>query len=119
MVVEPPDPRRIEGVGVVLAMHLPSAGGRIEVEKVHRGLDVAEGRYLEPPEAHRPVRHDAMVARWENRGMPGKKRAKRAKDPLAAYRSIRKPMPPPEKVVPDKRKKIEEKEAERELREGS
>jgi hypothetical protein len=52
--------------------------------------------------------------------MPGrKKRSKKSEDPLAVYRSIRKPMPPPEKIVPDKRRKIEEEETERELREGS
>jgi hypothetical protein len=72
------------------------------------------------PRKRRPTPHDVMVARWENRDMPGKrKRARKADDPLAAYRSIRKPMPPPEKVVPDKRKKIEEDEVERELRERS
>ncbi len=59
--------------------------------------------------------------------MMGKKGARKAKakakanakDPLAVYRSIRKAMPPSEKVVPDKRRKVEEEEAERELREGS
>jgi hypothetical protein len=37
---------------------------------------------------------------------------------LATYRRIRKPMPPPERVLPDKRREVEEREAERELREG-
>jgi hypothetical protein len=36
---------------------------------------------------------------------------------LATYRRIRKPMPPPERVLPDKRRKAQEREAERELRE--
>ncbi len=46
-----------------------------------------------------------------------KKRTKRDADPLVAYRRIRKPMPPPEKVIEDKRRKMEEEEAEREIRE--
>lgn len=46
-----------------------------------------------------------------------KKRAKREKDPLAAYRRIRKPMPPPEKVIGDKRPEIEEEQARREIEE--
>ena len=48
-----------------------------------------------------------------------RKRAPREADPLAAYRRIRKPMPPPEKVIADKRRKLEEEDAEREIREGS
>lgn len=46
-----------------------------------------------------------------------KKRTKREADPLAAYRRIRKPMPPPEKVVPDKRRELEDEEARREIEE--
>jgi hypothetical protein len=46
-----------------------------------------------------------------------KKRAKKQEDPLAAYRRIRKPMPPPEKVLADKRRKLEEEDAERQIRE--
>jgi hypothetical protein len=46
-----------------------------------------------------------------------KKRAKREADPLAAYRRIRKPMPPPEKIVPDKRRELEEDDARREIEE--
>lgn len=38
-------------------------------------------------------------------------------DALAAYRRIRKPMPPPEKVIADKRRRLEAEEAEREARE--
>jgi hypothetical protein len=49
---------------------------------------------------------------------PRKRRRKDGPDPLEAYRRIRKPMPPPERVIPDKRRKAEEREAERELREG-
>jgi len=37
-------------------------------------------------------------------------------DPLSAYRRIRKPMPPPERVIPDKRRRTAEREAEREAR---
>jgi hypothetical protein len=46
-----------------------------------------------------------------------RKRAKREADPLAVYRRIRKPMPPPEKVVPDKRRELEDEEARREIEE--
>ena len=46
-----------------------------------------------------------------------KKPAKREADPLASYRRIRTPMPPPEKVVPDKRREIEDDEARREIEE--
>ena len=44
-----------------------------------------------------------------------KKRSKRENDPLATYRRIRKPMPPPERVIGDKRRKLEEEEARREI----
>jgi len=44
-----------------------------------------------------------------------RKRAKREADPLAAYRRIRKPMPPPERVVPDKRRDLDQHEARREI----
>ena len=54
----------------------------------------------------------------DNRGVASKrKRTKREADPLAAYRRIRKPMPPPEKVVPDKRRELEDEEARREIEE--
>lgn len=46
-----------------------------------------------------------------------RKRGKREGDPLAAYRRIRKPMPPPEKVVADKRRVLEDEEARREIEE--
>jgi hypothetical protein len=41
----------------------------------------------------------------------------RADDPLAAYRRIRKPVPPPERVEQDERRDMREREAEREIRE--
>ena len=44
-----------------------------------------------------------------------KKRSKRGDDPLAAYRRIRKPIPPPQKVVPDRRRELDEEEARREI----
>lgn len=44
-----------------------------------------------------------------------KKRSKRKTDPLAAYRTIRTPMPPPEKVMRDRRRELEEEEARREM----
>ena len=37
-------------------------------------------------------------------------------DPLAAYRRIRKPMPPPERVEPDRRRRMQERSDEEELR---
>ncbi|HEU5224810.1 MAG TPA: hypothetical protein VFV29_03320 [Actinomycetota bacterium] len=46
-----------------------------------------------------------------------RKRTKRDADPLAAYRRIRKPMPPPERIVPDKRRELEDEEARREIEE--
>jgi hypothetical protein len=46
-----------------------------------------------------------------------RKRAKRDADPLAAYRRLRTPMPPPERIVPDKRRELEEEEARREIEE--
>lgn len=39
-----------------------------------------------------------------------------AKDPLALYRRIRRPMPPPERIVEDRRRKADEEEARREIR---
>ena len=45
-----------------------------------------------------------------------KKRAKAA-DPLAAYRRIRKPMPPPERIIEDKRRKLDEEDARRQIEE--
>ena len=47
----------------------------------------------------------------------GKEPRSRTKDPLAAYRRIRKPMPPPEKIIEDKRRKMDEELAEREIQE--
>jgi hypothetical protein len=43
-----------------------------------------------------------------------RKRSKREADPLAAYR---KPMPPPERIVPDKRRELDQDEARREIEE--
>jgi hypothetical protein len=49
----------------------------------------------------------------------GGKKKKRAKaDPLAAYRRIRKPMPPPEKTFEDRRGKLAEEDARRQIEEG-
>lgn len=46
-----------------------------------------------------------------------KKRSKRDDDPLAPYRRIRTPMPPPE-VIPDRRRELEDELARREIDEG-
>jgi hypothetical protein len=48
------------------------------------------------------------------KGKGGRRRA----DPLEAYKRIRKPMPPPERVIPDKRRKAQEREAQREQHEA-
>ena len=44
--------------------------------------------------------------------MPAKR--KRPEKPLDPYRRVRKPVPPPERVIPDRRSKLREDEAERE-----
>jgi hypothetical protein len=44
-----------------------------------------------------------------------KKKPRPTPDPLEAYRRIRKPMPPPERVLPDKRRKAKERAARREM----
>ncbi|MGH2637548.1 MAG: hypothetical protein ACRDHU_15565 [Actinomycetota bacterium] len=43
------------------------------------------------------------------------RRSKRDEDPLAPYRRIRKPVPPPQKVIRDRRRELEEEEARREI----
>jgi hypothetical protein len=45
---------------------------------------------------------------------PRKRKGRDPADPLAAYKRIRKPMPPPEQVIPDKRRRVQEREAKRE-----
>jgi len=49
---------------------------------------------------------------------PPKRKRRDQADPLAVYKRIRKPMPPPEQVIPDKRRKVQEREAQREEREA-
>jgi len=46
-----------------------------------------------------------------------RKRSNRDEDRLRVYRRIRKPMPPPERIVPDKRRELEDEEARREIEE--
>ena len=46
-----------------------------------------------------------------------RKRSKRTTNPLAAYRRIRKPMPPPERVIRDRRGELEQERARREIEE--
>ncbi|HYT79960.1 MAG TPA: hypothetical protein VEQ37_12035 [Actinomycetota bacterium] len=49
----------------------------------------------------------------------GRARKRRGtREPLELYRKIRKPMPPPERVMPDRRRELAEREAEREAREA-
>jgi len=56
---------------------------------------------------------------WHHRivGARKRKRSKRDDDPLAAYRRIRTPMPPPEKVIPDRRGELDEEGSRREMEE--
>jgi hypothetical protein len=59
------------------------------------------------------------VSPADNRAVAKKrKRSKRENDPLATYRRIRKPMPPPERVIGDKRRKLEEEDSRREIGES-
>jgi hypothetical protein len=46
-----------------------------------------------------------------------RKKREQERDPLEAYRRIRKPMPPPQKVVPDRRRELEEEQAQRDVEE--
>jgi hypothetical protein len=54
---------------------------------------------------------------WDDRfvGARKRKRSKRDDDPLAVYRRIRKPMPPPEKTIPDRRRELDETVSRREM----
>ena len=47
-----------------------------------------------------------------------KKSKRRADDPLAADRRIRKPMPPPQKIEKDRRAELERDQARRDVEEG-
>lgn len=44
-----------------------------------------------------------------------RKKRKSELEEVELYKKIRKKMPPPERVIPDKRRKIEEEEVEREI----
>jgi hypothetical protein len=50
--------------------------------------------------------------------VPIPKKPRRPDGPLDAYKRIRKPMPPPERVMPDKRRKVLEREAKQQEREA-
>jgi hypothetical protein len=58
----------------------------------------------------------AWVA-WDDRPVARakKKRPKPDGDPLAPYRKLRTRMPPPEKVIPDRRRELEDEQALREI----
>ena len=58
-----------------------------------------------------------VTAPHNRRVVSKRKRSKRDDDPLGVYRRIRKPMPPPERIVPDKRRELEDEEARREIEE--
>ena len=73
------------------------------------------GGALSRRQTHRAI----ASAPWDDRWVgTRRKRRSKADDPLAAYRRIRKPMPPPEKVIADKRRKLEAEQAEREAQQG-
>ncbi len=42
---------------------------------------------------------------------------RKAKDPLDPYRRVRKPVPPPERTMPDRRRELEEQRLRREVEE--
>jgi hypothetical protein len=50
---------------------------------------------------------------------PRKKGSRRQDSVIELYRKIRKPMPPPERVIPDKRRQETERLADREARDES
>ena len=59
-------------------------------------------------------------ASWDDRDVaPRKKKRSREEDPLATYRRIRKPMPPPEKVIRDRRRELEQEQAQKEIRDDA
>jgi hypothetical protein len=59
-------------------------------------------------------------ASWDDRHVaPRKKKRSREEDPLATYRRIRKPMPPPEKVIHDRRRELEQDQAQKEMRDDA
>jgi hypothetical protein len=59
-------------------------------------------------------------APWDDRDVASrKKKRSREEDPLATYRRIRKPMPPPEKVIPDRRRELEDERARKEIRDDA
>ncbi|MEW6059356.1 MAG: hypothetical protein AB1551_04320 [Actinomycetota bacterium] len=53
-----------------------------------------------------------------NRGVGNKRKPAKGGGFLGAYRRIRKPMPPPEKVIADRRRRLVDEEARREIEEG-
>lgn len=73
-------------------------------------VDRTEGPAGRGPSSSRAGPHNRRV-------VSKRKRSKRDDDPLGVYRRIRKPMPPPERIVPDKRRELEDEEARREIEE--
>jgi len=51
-----------------------------------------------------------------SRSVPRGRKRKRSEDPLDPYRRVRKPVPPPGRVLPDRRREIQEENALREAR---
>ncbi len=51
----------------------------------------------------------------DNQRVSARRRRKERHGLLEAYRAVRKPMPPPERVIPDEREKLREREAEEEI----
>lgn len=62
------------------------------------------------------ARQTRRSTEWDDRGVPGAKRKRsRRDDALAPYRKIRKPMPPPEKVIGDRRRELDDEDARRQI----
>lgn len=59
-----------------------------------------------------------VARRGDNRGVTKRKRGTGADTFLDTYKKIRKPMPPPEKVIRDRRRELEDDAARREIEEG-
>jgi hypothetical protein len=64
-------------------------------------------------------RQTQALTEWDDRYVSAAKRKRnRRDDPLAPYRKIRKPMPPPEKVIGDRRRELGDEDARRQIDEA-
>jgi hypothetical protein len=66
------------------------------------------------------ARQTPARAEWDDRSVPGAKRKKTKRDDaLAPYRKIRKPTPPPEKVIGNRRRQLDDEATRREIAEAT